>query len=66
MSIEKAKFEFRQKRITAIAKQALGFENFEAKNMDSADFRDIHISTLEKMLQDAFEAGANASKGIDH
>jgi hypothetical protein len=43
-----------------VAKNELGIETMEPRNMDSLDFRDVSVVGLKKALRAAYDAGRSA------
>jgi hypothetical protein len=48
--------------IAKIAKERLGFETLEARMMDSLDFREVSVWSVQEALEMAYAAGLAACK----
>lgn len=51
----------RDTAINRIAKETLGLETLEARNMDGLDFHDLAVWSIKDALQRAYEAGRKAA-----
>jgi hypothetical protein len=51
----------RDTAINRIAREVLGLETLEARNMDSLDFHDLSVWSIKESLERAYEAGRKAA-----
>jgi hypothetical protein len=51
----------RDTAINRIAREALGLETLDARNMDSLDFHDLAVWSIKEALERAYEAGRKAA-----
>ena len=51
----------RDTAINRIAREVLGLETLEARNMDSFDFHDLSVWSIKEALERAYEAGRKAA-----
>lgn len=51
----------RDDKIKQIAKKHFGVSDFTVQNRDSLDFHDVHVDSMRRALEEAYEAGTRAS-----
>ncbi len=51
----------RDTAINRIAREALGLETLDARNMDSLDFHDLSVWSIKEALERAYEAGRKSA-----
>ena len=51
----------RDTAINRIAREVLGLETLEARNMDSLDFHDLSVWSIKEALERAYEAGRKSA-----